>query len=100
VADVKAGTEKVRRIMRTQSVQAVRQVLVEAAKYERFFDLSDAERLNWMIARAFQLGLVKRNVPSNIDDVGGRRLSGKSAEKRLKSMRHEFRSTATRRRAP
>jgi hypothetical protein len=35
---------------------AVRQVLKEASQHEHFFDFSDAERLNWMIARAYELG--------------------------------------------
>ncbi len=35
---------------------AVRRVLVEAAAAENFFDLSDAQRLEWMIQRGFKLG--------------------------------------------
>ena len=42
--------------MQKQAVTAVRQVLSEAGNAPHFFDLSDAERLNWMIARAYVLG--------------------------------------------
>jgi hypothetical protein len=34
----------------------IRRVLKAAANTPNFFDLSDAERLNWMIAQAFILG--------------------------------------------
>ncbi len=47
--------------MSKASRNAVRQVLKEAAEHERFFDLSDAERLKWMIALAFQLGRRQAN---------------------------------------
>ena len=36
--------------MNRNSRDAVRRVLKEATEDEHFFDLSDAERLNWMIA--------------------------------------------------
>jgi hypothetical protein len=39
-----------------ETTDAIRQVLTEAANAPHFFDLSDAERLNWMIARGFELG--------------------------------------------
>jgi hypothetical protein len=40
-----------------QSTKAiVKQVLIEAAGAPHFFNLSDAQRLNWMIERAFELG--------------------------------------------
>jgi hypothetical protein len=39
------------------SLDAAKQVLTEAAETERFSDLSDAERLTWMLERAFVLGL-------------------------------------------
>jgi hypothetical protein len=42
--------------MDSAAKEAVRQVLNEAAQHEHFFDFSDAERLNWMIARAYELG--------------------------------------------
>jgi hypothetical protein len=42
--------------MEYSSQNAVGQVLKEAGEHDRFFDLSDAERLTWMIERAFALG--------------------------------------------
>jgi len=39
----------------------VRQVLTEATDFPAFFDLSDGERLNWMIARAYELGRKERS---------------------------------------
>jgi hypothetical protein len=36
--------------------QVVRRVLAAAAKTDGFFDLCDAERLEWMIERGFMLG--------------------------------------------
>lgn len=42
--------------MQEQERQVVRQVLNEAANAPHFFDQSDAERLTWLIARAFVLG--------------------------------------------
>lgn len=42
--------------MANASQSAVRQVLKEAGEHDRFFDLSDAERLAWMIERAYELG--------------------------------------------
>jgi hypothetical protein len=50
--------------MRKQVRDAVGRVLREAARARHFFDLSDAERLNWMIARAFELGRRTRDVSS------------------------------------
>jgi hypothetical protein len=42
--------------MEYTSRNAVRQVLKEASEHHRFFDFSEAERLTWMIERAFVLG--------------------------------------------
>ncbi len=42
--------------MRANITNAVRQVLTEASNAVHFMDLSDAERINWMIERAYQLG--------------------------------------------
>ena len=42
--------------MKTDSKQIVLRVLNEASNAEHFFDLSDAERLAWMVERAFVLG--------------------------------------------
>jgi len=42
--------------MQKELLHAIRQVLYEAGNAPHFFDFSDAERLNWMIARAFALG--------------------------------------------
>lgn len=42
--------------MKTRHKKAIRRVLKEAGEHERFFDLSDAERLTWMLGRAYQLG--------------------------------------------
>ena len=42
--------------MNTQAKTVIKRVLVEAADAPRFFEWSDAQRLNWMIARAFELG--------------------------------------------
>jgi hypothetical protein len=42
--------------MQRDAMDAVRQVLNEAGDTPHFFDLSDCERLNWMIARGFELG--------------------------------------------
>ena len=43
--------------MHKQILQAILQVLHEAGNAPHFFDFSDAERLNWMIARAYALGV-------------------------------------------
>jgi hypothetical protein len=37
--------------MSRESLNAIRQVLVEAVESPHFFDLSDGERINWMIER-------------------------------------------------
>ena len=42
--------------MSIESDDAVVQVLKEAIQHEHFFDLCDAERLAWMITRAYELG--------------------------------------------
>jgi hypothetical protein len=42
--------------MDSETKEAVRQVLLEAGSAPNFFDLSDAERLNWMIGRGYELG--------------------------------------------
>ncbi len=42
--------------MSTQSKTVIKRVLAEAADAPHFFEWSDAQRLNWMIARAFELG--------------------------------------------
>lgn len=42
--------------MNEQTKAIVKQVLSEAADAPHFFDFSDAQRLNWMIARAYALG--------------------------------------------
>ena len=39
------------------STQAVKQVLAEAAKGSQFANSSEAERLVWMLERAFMLGV-------------------------------------------
>jgi hypothetical protein len=38
--------------------KAAERVLVEAANHEHFFDFSDAERLTWMLERAFEHGVL------------------------------------------
>ncbi|HEY4364939.1 MAG TPA: hypothetical protein VGN17_28500 [Bryobacteraceae bacterium] len=38
----------------------VRRVLSDAAKAPHFFDFSDAERLAWMIGRAYAIGRAER----------------------------------------
>ena len=42
--------------MSHDKLDAIRQVLIEAAQAPNLFDLSDAERLDWMIERAFVIG--------------------------------------------
>jgi hypothetical protein len=42
--------------MNKEAHDAVRKVLKEAGEHEHFFDFSDAERLTWMIERAYKLG--------------------------------------------
>jgi hypothetical protein len=42
--------------MNTQAKMVIKRVLVEAADAPHFFEWSDAQRLNWMIARAFEFG--------------------------------------------
>jgi len=42
--------------MRKRPITIVKQVLAEAAEAPHFFDLSDAQRLSWMIERAYTLG--------------------------------------------
>lgn len=44
--------------MNEQTNQIVKRVLSEAADAQHFFDLSDAQRLNWMTARAYEIGKV------------------------------------------
>jgi hypothetical protein len=44
-----------------QAKAIVRQVLSEATDAPQFFDQSDAQRLNWMIGRAFELGKQQRS---------------------------------------
>lgn len=51
--------------MNKRATRAVRQVLNEAGNSPHFFDLSDGERLNWMIARAFALGSQSKSVNAN-----------------------------------
>ena len=43
--------------MQKQILNLIQQVLNEAGEASQFFDLSDAEQLNWMIARAYALGI-------------------------------------------
>jgi len=42
--------------MSDQTSSIVRRVLSDAANAPHFFDRSDAQRLNWMIERAYELG--------------------------------------------
>lgn len=42
--------------MNRQKKPIVKQVLTEAVDVPHFFNLSDAQRLNWMIERAYELG--------------------------------------------
>ena len=42
--------------MNKEAHDAVRKVLKEAGEHGHFFDFSDAERLAWMIERAYALG--------------------------------------------
>ena len=42
--------------MNARTKAIVKQVLSEAADTPHFFDFSDAQRLNWMLARAYALG--------------------------------------------
>jgi hypothetical protein len=42
--------------MSRQTHEAIRRVLKEASEQEHVFDLSDVERLTWMIGRAYELG--------------------------------------------
>jgi hypothetical protein len=60
--------------MSRETLDAIRQVLVEATCEPHFFDLSDAERLNWMIARAFQIGSQQK---SNNGSGNDHRTSGR-----------------------
>jgi hypothetical protein len=43
-------------LMRLKNRMIVKQVLTEAADVPHFFDLSDLQRLKWMIVRAHELG--------------------------------------------
>lgn len=45
--------------MNQNSRTIVKQVLSEAVDAPHFFDYSDAQRLNWMIERAYELGQAK-----------------------------------------
>lgn len=47
------------KLMNRQIKAIVKPVLAEAADTPHFFDFSDAERLNWMIARAYALGVAR-----------------------------------------
>ena len=42
--------------MNAEAKSIVRKVLANAATAPHFFDLSDSERLDWVIARAYVLG--------------------------------------------
>ncbi|MBC7784171.1 MAG: hypothetical protein H7144_10055 [Burkholderiales bacterium] len=54
--------------------EAVRHVLKEAANAQNFFDYSDSERLGWMLARSFKLGMkvARGNALSPRNAVGSR----------------------------
>lgn len=56
---------------------AVRQVLKEAAEHDRFFDYSDAERLAWMIRRAYELGRSSALTTANRNHGRTREVSSK-----------------------
>lgn len=42
--------------MSHEAYEVIRRVLEEAIELPSFFDLSDAERVNWMIFRGYELG--------------------------------------------
>lgn len=46
--------------MSPEAIDVIRRVLEEAIELPSFFDLSDAERVNWMIFRGYQLGKALR----------------------------------------
>jgi hypothetical protein len=65
---------------------AIRRVLREAAQTSNFFDLSDAERLTWMLGRIYEIGQRQRNI-HNTPKLRpaakfGRRSNGTSSAKR------------------
>ncbi len=59
--------------MQQEAKEAVRQVLSEAGDAPHFFDLSDAERLSWMIARAFVLGQSQQRTARPKQRASGRK---------------------------
>ena len=69
--------------MNRDTRMAVRQVLNEAAEHEHFFDFSDAERLTWMIERAFVIGV--RSV--NAGAVSGSGVESRKASRRQSTAR-------------
>jgi hypothetical protein len=85
----------------TKTNAAVRQVLKEASEHGHFFDFSDAERLNWMIAKAFQIGKEQNHDSSNYRQNLEIADSGELMHKRSKPMRRpRCRSSAKRWRPP
>jgi len=50
---------KINRNVSKAAMKVAKQVLTEAADTEHFFDMSDGERLLWMLARSFEIGLAK-----------------------------------------
>jgi hypothetical protein len=57
--------------MEIETREAIRRVLKEAGNTPCFFDLSDGERLNWMIGRAFALGRLQPSTRKQ-QKIGGR----------------------------
>jgi len=87
--------------MDDQSHAVVRRVLHDAGEHERFFDYSDAERLVWMIDRAFQIGKEQSHVASNHSCGGEGVFLGELKQKGSKPRRKPpYGRSATRRRAP
>jgi hypothetical protein len=51
-------------LMNVKNKQIVKAVFIEAVNTPHFFDFSDAQRLNWMINRAYDLGRQEQRTPS------------------------------------
>ena len=56
--------------MNPSSRTIVKQVLTEAVDAPQFFDYSDAQRLNWMIERAYELGQARIR-PTRVRESSG-----------------------------
>jgi hypothetical protein len=86
--------------MSLNSQDAVRLVLKEAAQHDHSCGFSDGERLNWMIARAFQIGKEQNHDSSNHRRNLEIADSGELKHERSKPIRRPRRRPSAKRRRP